>query len=147
MRHDTNLFIELVIHISPGIVRLHLELIGVQDGKAIVDVGAEVGINILRNVLPCSLPVPGPVGEVADDLVVVLPRPALLWGVGAGGVPLSGGGGWGGVAFLRPGRPLRSGGGGWMRGTVAGGFLFVFTGFYGRLHILAHILLMLLLYL
>ena len=97
--------------------------------------GAQVGVDVLGGVLADPPAVPGPVGEVADDLVVVLPRPALLWGVGAGGVPLSGGGWRGGVALLRPGRPLRSGGGGRMRGTVAGGFLFVFARFYGKLHI------------
>ena len=44
----------------------------VKDSKAIDNMGAEIGINVFGGVLPNTATVPGPVGEVAHNLVVVL---------------------------------------------------------------------------
>ena len=43
-------------------------LVRMEDSKAVVDVGAEICINVVRGVLALALPVPCPVGEVAHHL-------------------------------------------------------------------------------
>ena len=43
-------------------------LIRIEDREAVIDVGAEVGVDVVGGVLAGPLAVPGPVGEVADHL-------------------------------------------------------------------------------
>jgi hypothetical protein len=51
-------------------MRLHYQLLEVQNGEAVDDVGAEVWIDVFGEVPSDSFAVPGPVGEVANNLEV-----------------------------------------------------------------------------
>lgn len=57
-----------VINVSPGIVRLDEKVVVVQHCKAIHNMGAEAHIYVFRYILALALPIPRPVGEVADHL-------------------------------------------------------------------------------
>lgn len=46
------------------------EVVAVEDREAVDDVGAEGGVDVVRSILSFARSVPGPVGEVADHLVV-----------------------------------------------------------------------------
>lgn len=54
-------------------MRLELQFVTIKDSKSIDNMGAQVGINVFRDIFATSLPVPSPVGEVANNNVLVVP--------------------------------------------------------------------------
>lgn len=60
-----------VVVVSPSVVRFNEKIVVVEYSEAIHNVGAEGLINVLRPVLALALPVPRPIGEVADNLVPI----------------------------------------------------------------------------
>ena len=54
--------------VCPRIVGPDHQLPGVEHRKAVDNVGAEAGVDVLRLVLALARPVPGPIRKVADDL-------------------------------------------------------------------------------
>lgn len=60
-----------VIDVSPRIMSLDGVARAIEDSEAVDDVRAEFGVDVFGKELALALPVPGPVGEVADDLVLI----------------------------------------------------------------------------
>ena len=57
-----------VVKVSPSVVSLDDQVGVIQDSETVNDVSAELRVNILRLVLAHARTVPGPVGEVANNL-------------------------------------------------------------------------------
>ena len=64
-----NAFEETVVNVGPTVVYFQHQIVGVQDGKTVNDVGAHGGIDVIRWVFALSWTVPCPVREVTDDFV------------------------------------------------------------------------------
>jgi hypothetical protein len=58
-----------VIEVSPAVMWLNLEGSTVENSKSVDNVCAEGSINVARKIFAVALPVPGPIGEVAHNLV------------------------------------------------------------------------------
>ena len=61
---------QTVVEVCPGVVRPDGEGAGVEDGEPVHDVGAELRPDVSRLKLCPARPVPGPVSEVANYLVI-----------------------------------------------------------------------------
>ena len=57
-----------VVKVSPSVVSLYDQVGVIQDSETVDNVSAELRVNILRLVLAHARAVPGPVGEVANNL-------------------------------------------------------------------------------
>ena len=72
MKDDMEYEVEVrtVVEVGPRVVCFDHEILVVQNSEPVYDVCAEIGVDVLGQVLPLALTVPRPVREVADDFVV-----------------------------------------------------------------------------